>query len=131
MADVVATWASTTRPILLRAAALELWDGEEPVPVLTLAKDDAFAAAIADLWERSAAADLPGGHADHIGADGWRPHLSLCYPAAMPPPAVWEPLQAWARHVELGESSSVAFTAELVAFGDGRERRLGRYPFTR
>jgi CubicO group peptidase (beta-lactamase class C family) len=131
IADVVATWASTTPPIALRAETLELWDGDEPVPVLTLARDDAFGAALVDLWQRSAAAGLPVGHADDVGAEGWRPHLSLCYPAAMPPPAVWEPLRAWARYVDIGESSSVALTAELVAFGDGRERRLGRYPFRR
>jgi hypothetical protein len=40
-------------------------------------------------------------------------------------------LEAWARHVEVGDVSSVAIEAELVAFGDAQERRLGRYPFTR
>jgi len=132
IADVVRDWASSTAPITLRAEALELWDGDaEHVPVLTLVKDDAFGAALADLWDRCAAAGLPASGLDRLGADGWRPHLSLCYPASSPTPSVWEPLRTWARHVDLGDASSVALEVELVAYGDGSERRLGRYPFTR
>ncbi len=72
--------------------------------------------------------DLPAGYADRIGAEGWRPHLTLCYPETQPAPGIWEPLRAWAAHVDVGEATSTAFEAELVAYGDGTERRLGSIP---
>jgi hypothetical protein len=99
------------------------------VPVLTVVTDGAFRAALVDLWSRCATADLPAGYSDHIGAEHWRGHLSLCYPAERPAPAIWEPLEAWARHADVGDIECTAFEAELVAFGDGVERRLGRFAF--
>ena len=58
-----------------------------------------------------------------------RAHLSLCYLDTAPPEATWELLRAWARSIEVGETASIAYEAEVVAFGDGVERRLGRFPF--
>jgi CubicO group peptidase (beta-lactamase class C family) len=130
MVEVVRAWASETPPLQLRATGLEVWDADdEHVPVVTLDTDDALRSAIADLWRRAADAGLPGGSSDHIGADGWRAHLSLCYIDDQPPPVVWEPLGTWTRHVEVDQAASTAFEAEVVAFGDGTERRLGRFPF--
>jgi hypothetical protein len=40
-----------------------------------------------------------------------------------------EPLRTWLQHQDAGDARSTAFEAELVAFGDGVERRLGRFPF--
>jgi hypothetical protein len=71
------------------------------------------------------------GYSDHIGVDRWRAHLSLCYPRERPAPNLWEPLRAWLRHQDTDDVSSVAYEAELVTFGDGSERRLGRFPFRR
>jgi 2'-5' RNA ligase len=131
IAEVVSAWASATPPLRLRAAGLELWDGDEPVPVLTIAMDDAFRAALADLWTRCADAGLPGSYSDHIGTEGWRAHLSLCYPETQPAPAIWEPLRAFAAHADVGDAASTADCADLVVFGDGAERRAGRSPFRR
>jgi hypothetical protein len=33
------------------------------------------------------------------------------------------------QHQDAGDARSTALEAELVAFGDGVERRLGRFPF--
>ncbi len=129
---VVREWAASTAPITLKAQGIELWAGDdESVPVLTVVTDGAFRAALVDLWGRCAAAELPAGYSDHIGAEHWRGHLSLCYPAERPAPAIWEPLEAWARHADVGDIACTAFEAELVAFGDGVERRLGRFAFKR
>lgn len=129
--EVVREWAASTAPITLKAVGIELWAGnDESVPVLTLVSDGAFRTAIVDLWGRCAAADLPAGYSDHIGAEQWRGHLSLCYPVERPAPAIWEPLEAWARHADVGDIECTAFEAELVAFGDGVERRLGRFALT-
>ena len=35
------------------------------------------------------------------------------------------------KHRRLRLRTSIAYEAEVVAFGDGVERRLGRFPFTR
>ena len=129
--ETVRAWASATAPIELRASGLELFDSEESVPVVVLEMDDAFHAAIADLWDRAAAAGLPPGYSDHIGAANWRAHLSLCYPHTPPPEATWEQLRVWARCLDVGDAASVASEAEVIAFGDGTERRLGRFPFKR
>jgi hypothetical protein len=126
--DVVAGWAAATAPIELRANTLDVFDGEETVPVVLLAMDP-VRRAFTDLWTRSADAGLPAGYSDHHGADGWRAHLSLCYPRERPPAAIWEPLRTWLQHQDTGAVSSVAHEAELLVFSDGRERRLGRFPF--
>jgi 2'-5' RNA ligase len=131
IADVVAAWSTDTAAIRLEAASLDAWDGDEAVPVALLTMTDQLAAAIRDLWTRSADAGLPAGYSDDIGAEGWRAHLSFCYPRERPPAAIWEPLRAWLRHQDTGRAESVAYEAELVAFGDGAERRLGRFPLTR
>jgi CubicO group peptidase (beta-lactamase class C family) len=127
--EVVGAWAAETPSIALRAAGLDLFDGDEAIPVALVEMDGGLRDAMRDLWTRCAEAGLPGGSSDHIGVDGWRGHLSLCYPDAAPAPAIWEPLRAWARTVQPGDVASMAFEAEVVAFGDGAERRLGRFPF--
>jgi CubicO group peptidase (beta-lactamase class C family) len=128
--EVVRAWAAETPPLPLRATGLELWDADdEHVPVITLDTDDPLRAAIADLWGRAAEAALPTGYSDHIGADGWRAHLSLCYIDDEPPAEVWEPLRTWTRYAATGDAASTAFEAEVVAFRDGTERRLGLFPF--
>jgi hypothetical protein len=99
--------------------------------VVLLEMHETLRGAIRDLWTRCADAGLPAGHADRIGSDGWRAHLSLCYPQVRPAEAIWEPLRTWTRYVEPEGATSTAFEAEVVAFGDGAERRLGRFPFTR
>jgi CubicO group peptidase (beta-lactamase class C family) len=131
LVEVVRAWAAATPPLDLRPTGLALFEDNEPIPVVLLDMHEALRAAIRDLWERCTAAGLPAGHGDHIGADGWHAHLSLCYPEAKPGPAIWEPLRTWMRYVEVGEVRGSALEAEVVAFGDGTERRLGRYPFTR
>lgn len=128
--DVIAAWAAATAPIELRADALDVFDGDESVPVVLLTMSDHLRTSLTDLWTRSADAGLPAGYSDHHGAAGWRAHLSLCYPRERPPAAIWEPLRTWMQHQDTGGVSSVAKEAELVVFGDGRERRLGRFPFT-
>ena len=127
--ETVSAWAATTGRIELRAESVQLFDGGEAVPVVLLAMTEALTRAIGDLWERCAAANLPAGYSDAIGADNWRAHLSLCYLETAPPEATWELLRAWARSIEVGETASIAYEAEVVAFGDGVERRLGRFPF--
>ncbi|HLB38812.1 MAG TPA: serine hydrolase domain-containing protein, partial [Actinomycetota bacterium] len=101
--EVVAGWAAATDPIELRAESLELFEGNEQVPVVILAMSESVRDVLTDLWVRCAAAGLPVGHSDHIGAEGWRAHLSLCYPESAPPQAVWEQLRAWMRHVDIGD----------------------------
>jgi 2'-5' RNA ligase len=131
IAEVAAAWAADTDPIELRAHAIELFDADEPVPVVILTMSETFRRATVDLWAQSEAAGLPAGYSDHIGAANWRAHLSLCYPATKPPAATWESLRTWTRYVDVGDVASMAFEAEVVAFGDGTERRLGRFPFRR
>ncbi len=126
--ETVAAWAATTGRMELRAESIQLFDGGEAVPVVLLKMTETLTGAIGDLWERCAAANLPAGYSDAIGADNWRAHLSLCYLDTAPPEATWELLRAWARSVEVGETTSIAYEAEVVAFGDGVERRLGRFP---
>jgi CubicO group peptidase (beta-lactamase class C family) len=130
IADVVEAWAAATPPIELRATSLDAFDEDDgtPVPVALLEMSTGFGAALKELWGRAAAAELPAGYSDHFGADDWKGHLSLCYPRARPEPPVWEPLLAWLRHHDTGGAASTAYEAELVAFGDGTERRLGRFP---
>jgi CubicO group peptidase (beta-lactamase class C family)/2'-5' RNA ligase len=130
MAEVVREWAAATPPLELRSWGLELFEGDEQIPVALLESDDVFRSALRDLWDRSASAGLPAGYSDHIGADGWRAHLSLCYPETPPPPSIWDPLRTWTRYVEASGVTSLALEAELVAFGEGVERGLGRYRFT-
>jgi hypothetical protein len=128
--EVVRAWAAETPPLELRASGLELWDAEgEHVPVIALATDGPLRTAIEDLWRRAADAGLPAGYSDDIGPDGWRAHLSLCYIDDEPPAEVWEPLRTWTRYAATGDAASTAFEAEVVAFRDGTERRLGRSPF--
>jgi CubicO group peptidase (beta-lactamase class C family) len=130
IAEVVEAWAAATAPIELRAASLGAFDEDDgtPVPVALLDMSTGFGAAQRDLWACAADAELPPGYSDHIGADAWEGHLSLCYLRARPEPPVWEPLLAWLRHHDTGGAGSTAYEAELVAFGDGVERRLGRFP---
>jgi CubicO group peptidase (beta-lactamase class C family) len=116
--EVVEDWASATAPIDLRAVALDVFEGDEGVPVVRLAPIPA----LADLWARAAAAGLPGGYSDAIGADGWIAHLSLAYPVE-PEPARWAELVAWARGVDVGDLSCTVATAELLVFDGGPERR--------
>jgi CubicO group peptidase (beta-lactamase class C family) len=131
IAEVIEAWASATAPIELKASSLDIFDThDEFVPVLLLTMSDGLRAALQDLWARAEAANLPAGYSDHIGADAWKAHLSLCYPSERPEPAIAEPLRTWMQHQEAGGARSMAFEAELVAFGDGVERRLGRFAFT-
>ena len=91
--------------------------------------DRALTEAIGDLWERCAAANLPAGSSD-ASAPPTGARICRCATSdAAPPEATWELLRAWARYVEVGETASIAYEAEVVAFGDGVERRLGRFPF--
>ena len=130
IAEVVEAWASATEPPELHPSSLDVFDThDEFVPVVLLAMTDGLRAALQDLWARAAAANLPAGYSDHIGADAWKAHLSLCYPSERPAPAIAEPLRTWMQHQDVGDARSTAFEAELVAFGDGVERRLGRFPF--
>ena len=128
--EVVSTWAAETGPIELRAEALDLFEGDESIPIVRLAMSTGLRAAMVDLWSRCAAARLPAGDSDDIGAETWIAHLSLAYPDA-PSSAALEDLRTWARHVDVGDVSSEAGEAEVVAFGDCTERRLGRFPFRR
>jgi CubicO group peptidase (beta-lactamase class C family) len=130
IAALVHAWASRTAPIELRATGLDAFteDDGNPVPVALLEMTTPFREGLSDLWRGADEAGLPAGSTDHIGADGWRGHLSLCYLRAHPEPAIWEPLLAWLRHQDTGAATSTAYEVELVAFGDGAERRLGRFP---
>jgi hypothetical protein len=128
--EVVRAWAAETPTLRLLASGLELWDADdEHVPVITLDTDEPLRAAIRYLWRRAADAGLPAGYSDHIGADGWRAHLSLCYIDDEPPAEVWESLHTWTRFADTGGAASTAFEAEVVAFREGTERSLGRSPF--
>ncbi len=131
IAAIVEAWAAGSPPIELKGSSLDVFDTpDEFVPVVLLAMSDGLRAALQDLWARAAAANLPTGYSDHIGADAWKAHLSLCYPSERPKPAIAEPLRTWMQHQQAGDDArSTAFEAELVAFGDGSERRLGRFPF--
>jgi 2'-5' RNA ligase len=128
--DVVDAWAAATAPIELRATSLDAFDEDDgnPVPVVLLDMAAGLGPALTDLWARSTDAGLSAGYSDDIGAGDWKGHLSLCYLRAKPEPAIWEPLLAWLRHHDTAGAASTAYEAELVAFGDGVERRLGRYP---
>jgi hypothetical protein len=126
IAEVVAAWAAATPSIELRTEALDVFEGDERVPVVRLAP----IAALADLWARAAAAGLPPGYPDAIGADAWVPHLSLVYPDD-PDPARWAEVAAWAQGVDTGDLTCPVDEAELIAFDGGAERRLGRYGFER
>ena len=130
IAEVVEAWASATEPIDLRLSSLDVFDTQDEfVPVMLLAMSDGLRTALQDLWARAVAADLPEGYSDRIGADAWEAHLSLCYPSERPAPAIAEPLRTWMQHQQAGDARSTAFEAELIAFGHGVERRLGRFPF--
>jgi len=133
IAALVEAWATATAPIELRATSLDIFDEDDgnPVPVALLDMSTGLGDALKDLWARAAAAELPAGYSDHFGADGWKGHLSLAYLRAKPEPGIWEPLQAWLPHHDTAGATSTAYEAELVAFGDGAERRLGRFPFRR
>ncbi len=130
IAAVVQAWAAATGPIELRAEALDVFEGDEQVPIVRLAATGPFRLALADLWRRCAEAALPVGYSDHVGSDAWIPHLSLAYPLA-PDVAAWDAVRSWARHGDTANVASVASEAEVVVIGDGAERRLGRYPFKR
>jgi hypothetical protein len=110
-------------------ASLDVFEGDEHVPIVLLEMSDALRAALRDLWSRSADAALPAGYSDHYGTEGWRAHLSLCYPRERPQDTTWEPLRAWLRAQDVGDARCLAREAELIVFGDGRERRLGRFTF--
>jgi CubicO group peptidase (beta-lactamase class C family) len=131
IAALVEAWAEATAPIELRVTSLDAFEEEDGnrVPVALLDMSAGLGDALKDLWARAAAAGLPAGPLDHIGADDWKGHLSLCYLRERPEPAIWEPLLAWLRHHDPGAAASTAYEAELVAFRDGVERRLGRFPF--
>jgi len=132
IAALVQAWAAETAPIELRATGLDAFEEDDgnPVPVALLEMAPGFRAALTDLWDRASEAELPAGSTDHVGADNWKGHLSLCYLRAQPDQAIWEPLHTWLRHQDTAGSTSTAYEAELVAFGDGTERRLGRFPLT-
>ena len=129
IAALVEAWARETPPIDLRATSLGAFEEDDgnPVPVAMLDMATGLRPALTDLWTRAVEAGLPAGYSDHIGADGWKGHLSLCYLRAKPDAAIWEPLLAWLEHHDTGGATSTAHEAELVAFGDGVERRLGRF----
>ncbi len=131
IAALVEAWARATSPIELRATSLDAFEEDDgnPVPVALLDMSERLGDALKDLWVRAAAAELPAGYSDHFGPDGWKGHLSLCYLRAKPEPEIWEPLLAWLHHHDTAGVTSTAYEAELVAFGDGTERRLGRFPF--
>jgi len=133
IAALVEAWAAATAPIELRATSLDIFEEDDgnPVPVALLDMSTGLGDALKDLWARAVAAELPAGYSDHFGADGWKGHLSLAYLRAKPEPGIWEPLQAWLPHHDTAGATSTAYEAELVAFGDGAERRLGRLPFRR
>jgi CubicO group peptidase (beta-lactamase class C family) len=132
IAALVEAWAAVTAPIELCATSLDAFEEDDgnPVPVALLDMSVGLGGALKDLWARAAAAGLPAGHSDAFGVDGYKGHLSLCYLRAKPEPAIWQPILAWLRHHDTHGSASTAYEAELVAFGDGAERRLGRFPFT-
>jgi 2'-5' RNA ligase len=122
IAEVVAGWAAASPPIELRAVGLDVFEGDERVPIVRLAP----VPVLADLWTRATAAGLPAGYSDPIGANAWIPHLSLAYPDE-PDPARWAELVAWARGVDTGELACLAVEAELIVFDGGPQRRLGRF----
>ncbi len=120
--EVVQAWAAATPPVTLTAEALDVFEADEWLPVVRLAPIPA----LADLWTRAAAAGLPRGYADDIGAEGWIPHLSLAYPDDVEP-ARRAVVIAWARALGTHGVSSVALQAELLVFDGGPERRLGTF----
>ncbi|HEX6845235.1 MAG TPA: serine hydrolase [Actinomycetota bacterium] len=122
IAEVVAAWAAETAPVELRAEALDVFESDEPVPVVRLAQIPS----LADLWARAADAGLPASSADDIGADRWIPHLSLAYPRATDP-GRWAELGAWARHADTGRVTSTAHEAELLVFDGGPQRLVRRF----
>ena len=122
IAGVVAAWAATATPIELRAESLDVFEGEEQLPVVRLAPIPA----LPDLWARAHEAGLPAGYSDHIGAAGWIAHLTLAYPDAVDA-ARWAEMIAWARGVDTEGAESLVMEAELIVFDGGSERRLGRF----
>jgi 2'-5' RNA ligase len=131
IAALVEAWAQATPPVELTATALDAFDEDDgnPVPVALLDMSAGLGAALKDLWARAADAGLPAGPSDRFGPDDWKGHLSLCYLRERPESALWEPLVAWLRRHDVGDAGSTVYEAELVAFRDGVERRLGRFPF--
>ena len=127
--ETVAAWAATTDRIELRAESIQLFDGGEAVPVVLLAMTDALTGRSATCGN----AVCGGESARRLQRRHRRRQLARAsvavLPGDAPPEATWELLRAWARSIEVGETASIAYEAEVVAFGDGVERRLGRFPF--
>jgi CubicO group peptidase (beta-lactamase class C family) len=125
IAEVVASWAAATPPLVLRAEAIDVFDeGELRIPVVRL-ETGLLRDAMRDLWTRCDDAGLPGGYGDAFGVDGWKAHCSLAYPERTDP-ARWADVAAWAANTPADVSCTVA-AAELVAYDGGPERRAGRW----
>lgn len=122
--SVVETWAATQPPIDLRAERLDVFEEEGAIPVVRLARTDTFRSAMASLWDRAEREGLPPGYSDEIGPDGWIPHLSLAYAWGSRGPDRAR-LLSWAESVQVDSGSCVAAQAELIAYDDLGERRLG------
>ncbi len=124
---LVGAWADGRAPIELRPERLGVFDEDGAIPFVGVAQTDTLTSAMHELWQRAADEGLPAGYSDAIGLQAWIPHLSLAYVRAFPA-AGWEEFLAWLAAADVGNISCVVHEAELVAYDDAGERRLGVFP---
>jgi 2'-5' RNA ligase len=129
IAEVVRTWAGITPPFEMRTEAVDVFEGEERVPIVRL-DPGPFRGPMRALWEACAAAGIPAGYADVIGVDGWIPHLSLVYPDEGLDDMRWAEVVAWARAATIDVPPCVAREVELAVFEAGAERLIGPFVLT-
>ncbi|HVF07371.1 MAG TPA: serine hydrolase, partial [Actinomycetota bacterium] len=127
IAALVGAWAEGRAPIELRPERLGVFDEDGAIPFVGLAPTDTLMTAMRDLWQRAASAGLPAGYSDAIGLRAWIPHLSLAYVRELPASG-WEEFLAWVAATEPGDVACVVHEAELVAYDETGELRLGVFP---
>jgi hypothetical protein len=125
----VRTWAAVTPPFEMRAVAVDVFEGEERVPIIRL-DPGPFRGPMRALWDACAAAGVPPGYADAIGVDGWIPHLSIVYPDEGLADARWADVVAWVRAAAVDAPPCMAREVELAVFEAGEERLIGPFALT-
>jgi len=124
--DVVRSWAEAAPPLTLAIEGLAAFDGpEERVPVMRIRATEGLRAALRDLRARGEAAGLAPATSHEIAPGGWIFHLSLAYADRVDDP-LWDEIVAWTARVAAPDAVCEAAVIDLLAYGSGPERSLGR-----
>ena len=121
----VRTWADATEPLRLELDGVSIFGPPFQIVVLVIRKTPELADAYRRLLDHSLQAGLPDWPGT-IAPDDWVFHITVAYCTDLDEGA-WKRTTALAGQLSPGEGHHFARYAELVAFDDRGERRVGSF----